>query len=1063
MRPLLCVLFFATAAAAQEDTSLPSLSIREGNQSRNLDITFLGIDVDCHGHLAEVTYEVEFLNTTRRNQEGEFSLPLPDGATISRYALEVNGEMRPAVSVEKERALNAYETIKRRGVDPGIVEKMENNVYRTRIFPILPKSTKRVRIGYIRRLPNNGTFTQTWKHSEKVGTFDVKIRGAKVTKSVGPGEKNLEKTNPFSFTSTDKIPFLKLTIQSEVGGVRTDVSRGENGDRHFLVQGPAPPKREPDTTGWKRVRLIWDSSRSRVNDDHKSELASLKNLWTRLGNVEVVFHVLRNSLEEPRTFTVKDGKSPDLENAISSVIYDGAADFSQIEHSAAPTILVTDGKVSSPAFAAISPSDKAPSVLLTPDSSKPERRFFQSGYSHHPAAEEGWSDAIFARESNFRVIGISPKHWTVSTHGGRFYLSGLLPADHTGEITIHTGDARTLAIPAATNTDEWSFTRRFHAQQRLGDLEKTASEEEILAHAMSERLASDLSSLIVLELFDDHLRFEIPPPEPELLERYQTELSQRHDRVRSWTKQGWERKRTRFRTEFPWIDTELKSEIRTVAIWLDSSRAVFPEKIRNEAELKPYEEWLTQANAVVKRKDEHVEKQSVTDWKVELDNQVAELALIRKQPPVQPENNEIPVSVRGFVKHRKVVSAEVPFHLTDAIDEAGGPNHYGSLTRVFLYRNAARTGLNLKSTRYEPRTLQWGDMIVVESEPINTSGWGDPFADPFIEATTAGGGTASPAVFEVTGTSKAKPQTGRPFLGKAEPFLSNSVVESQGLKATASVNDPVSRGLDKNVIDAFSDDRPASKIYEELLSESMSQDLSLATAIEVSRILFKKKESELGTQCLSNILELQDNPVEASRSYVYWLYEFGQQNQARDFLADIIAQSPDDATTALLKHDSGRLQGQPESFRDCATHSLKKNKSHNLGFISLVDWFASAKDATFEDLRNDPLQSDLRLVVVTSGSRLNIELKEPAKATKVGDSGTVRSRSDRTSEFLIRRAWPGRYLVQGNRWENNIVPMTAHVVFYTNWGRENQTEKRKTILIDSRRFSLGEIRFSWED
>ena len=257
--------------------------------------------------------------------------------------------------------------------------------------------------------------------------------------------------------------------------------------------------------------------------------------------------------------------------------------------------------------------------------------------------------------------------------------------------------------------------------------------------------------------------------------------------------------------------------------------------------------------------------------------------------------------------------------------------------------------------------------------------------------------------------------------------------------------------------------RPSRRIHLRSRISQYDPSQSGGRTIEVSRILFEKKESELGTQCLSNILELQDNPVEASRSYVYWLYEFGQQNQARDFLADVIAQSPDDATTALLKHDSGRLQGQPESFRDCATLSLKKDRRHNLGFISLVDWFASAKDATFEDLPNDPLQSDLRLVVVTSGSRLNIELKEPAEVTKVGDSGTVRSRSDRTSEFLIRRAWPGRYLVQGYRSENNIVPVTAHVVLHTNWGRENQTETQKTILIDSRRFSLGEIRFSWED
>ena len=117
-----------------------------------LEIEEAQVNIHVAGGVARTEMELLFRNDTPQMVEGEFTLPLPEGATVSSYALEVNGSLREAVAVEKERARNAYETIKRQMIDPGIVERQAGNIYRTRVFPVPAKGTKRLRIGYVETL-----------------------------------------------------------------------------------------------------------------------------------------------------------------------------------------------------------------------------------------------------------------------------------------------------------------------------------------------------------------------------------------------------------------------------------------------------------------------------------------------------------------------------------------------------------------------------------------------------------------------------------------------------------------------------------------------------------------------------------------------------------------------------------------------------------------------------------------------------------------------------------------------------------------------------------------------
>lgn len=90
-----------------------------------------------------------FTNPNPRAMAGELEFPIPDGAFVCGYALEVNGEMIPGVVCEKEKARVAFENETRKGVDPGIVEQVKGNVWKTRIFPLNSKTPRKAEVEYI--------------------------------------------------------------------------------------------------------------------------------------------------------------------------------------------------------------------------------------------------------------------------------------------------------------------------------------------------------------------------------------------------------------------------------------------------------------------------------------------------------------------------------------------------------------------------------------------------------------------------------------------------------------------------------------------------------------------------------------------------------------------------------------------------------------------------------------------------------------------------------------------------------------------------------------------------
>ncbi len=119
-----------------------------------------------------------FTNPNARVMEGEVEFPLPPDAFVCGYALEVNGEMYPGVVCEKEKARVAFENEVRKGVDPGLVEKVKGNVWKTRIFPLNPKTPRKAEVEFI--VPKKNPAVGKWIYERDgdaifVGTTGIEV------------------------------------------------------------------------------------------------------------------------------------------------------------------------------------------------------------------------------------------------------------------------------------------------------------------------------------------------------------------------------------------------------------------------------------------------------------------------------------------------------------------------------------------------------------------------------------------------------------------------------------------------------------------------------------------------------------------------------------------------------------------------------------------------------------------------------------------------------------------------------------------------------------------------
>lgn len=142
---------------ATANESLGSLIAKVDGRNVPLSVGYHKVTVDIRDQIARTVVEESFVNHTESTLEGVFHFPLPQDASIAGFGMWIGNELVDADVVEKQRAREIYEQIKRERRDPGLLEWSGGNIFTARVWPIFAHSEKRIKITYTQVLPLRGS------------------------------------------------------------------------------------------------------------------------------------------------------------------------------------------------------------------------------------------------------------------------------------------------------------------------------------------------------------------------------------------------------------------------------------------------------------------------------------------------------------------------------------------------------------------------------------------------------------------------------------------------------------------------------------------------------------------------------------------------------------------------------------------------------------------------------------------------------------------------------------------------------------------------------------------
>jgi Ca-activated chloride channel homolog len=538
----ICALMVYSAVFSQ----IPTLDV-ENQKKHPVILQEVKIETKILGNLASTTATYIFYNPGDRILEGTFTLPLPEGVSISGYALDINGSLRDAVPVPKERAKEIFESVEKRNIDPGIIEKVAGNNFRTRIYPITARGTRFIKITYNQELKNSATDYQyflSFANAVNIPKFNLKVlvneslTTPKITENPDgsftfqkQGNQWIAEINKANFTPNEN---LKITIP-KVNESSKVLLQKASGDKFYFAASVSTDFPVKEKSKSHKIAIIWDNSFSGSKRSHSKELDFLNAYFLENKDVAVSFVLLNNILEKTEEFTVSGGNWSALKNRIADLKYDGGTDFGALKEISGieEYLLFSDG-ISN--FGDLTLKFKKPvnSIVSTPTSdfnllkllaSQSGGNFINLNELDTPSALKTYNKqpVIFLGfKESADIQELFPNVGTVVNEPVNIFG---ISSPNLGKLTaLFSVGNKKFEVPVDFNTavkvDNWPIVQ-FWAQRKINDLELNSTQNRVEITNLSEQfgVVSKNTSLIVLDDVNDYVRYGIKPPQ-ELLSEY---------------------------------------------------------------------------------------------------------------------------------------------------------------------------------------------------------------------------------------------------------------------------------------------------------------------------------------------------------------------------------------------------------------------------------------------------------------------------------------------------------------------------------------------------------------
>ena len=113
-----------------------------------LEVTYHHVNVKIDGQIATTSVDEEFYNPNSQRLEGTYLFPVPSGAQIDKFTMDIGGKEVQAELLPADKARRIYEDIVRKMRDPALLEYAGRDVFRVHIFPIEANSSKHFTLSY---------------------------------------------------------------------------------------------------------------------------------------------------------------------------------------------------------------------------------------------------------------------------------------------------------------------------------------------------------------------------------------------------------------------------------------------------------------------------------------------------------------------------------------------------------------------------------------------------------------------------------------------------------------------------------------------------------------------------------------------------------------------------------------------------------------------------------------------------------------------------------------------------------------------------------------------------
>lgn len=540
-----------TKSQIRTTREIPRLKIINDNGQQNkVMLADLKVDVVIFGNIAKTTMTMIFENKTNRDLEGELTFPMPEGVSVSGYALDINGKLRQAVPVDKNKGTEVFESIETRRVDPGLLEKVEGNNFRTRIYPLPANGKRTVQISYSENLTTASDQARYYhlplNYTSPIENFVLDIHVFQDTHKPDFTEKP-DGSLAFSQHNNNYTASLhqqqfrsqrNLVIQLPTDNRETSgLFQANNDNTFYFLANASVNSVKPAQKKWGHsIGIIWDRSLSSKNRDIEKELALLDLFFKENPNMTVDLGLLDIQFVKGHTFQVSQGNWNDLKNYLKGIDYDGGTDYSQIKAGviqASDYLLFSDGLST---FGQSEISLENPVYCITSSNGSDYGVLKQIAQKHIGKMINLTNTSVNQAYNNLNTIdliylGIKEQHDFEEVYPQKgtaiqanFSIAGLGKRPGLKQLTLLVGNGQHTPkeISIALQPDHGEIDlQQIWAQKKIEalDLQYDNNREEIETLGKQFGIVTRNTSLIVLETVEDYFRYAITPP-AELLPQF---------------------------------------------------------------------------------------------------------------------------------------------------------------------------------------------------------------------------------------------------------------------------------------------------------------------------------------------------------------------------------------------------------------------------------------------------------------------------------------------------------------------------------------------------------------